>query len=193
MKRLVLALLAAFVCTTSGIRSEAQADVTRRTLDVLMVGNSFTYFNNLGDVLAGVAASLPRGPAIRPTLLVGGGMTLQWHYATGKPALLLRERKWDFVVLQEQSALGGGSEGGEARLSPPTVFHQAVRKFVPDIRASDTRTMSRTPSRSSLSGIGSIPYSGMPGPPLGPPPASTITESFVTSNEGELIRACKSL
>ena len=46
-------------------------------------------FNNLGDVLAGVAASLPGGPTIRPTLLVGGGMTLQWHYATGKPTALV--------------------------------------------------------------------------------------------------------
>ena len=136
MKRLFPVLVAAFVWT-SGFLSEAQtAESTRRTLEVLIVGNSFTYFNNLGDVLAGVAASLPDGPAIRPTLLVGGGMTLQWHYATGKPTMLVRDRKWDFVVLQEQSALGGGSEGGEARLSPPTVFHQAVRKFIPEIRKS---------------------------------------------------------
>ena len=135
MKRWLLTLVAAFVCSTWGVQTQTPAAAASRALDVLIVGNSYTYFNNLGDVLAGVAASLPGGPAIRPTLLVGGGMTLQWHYATGKPTALLHDRKWDFVVMQEQSALGGGSEGGEARLSPPTVFYQSVRKFVPEVRS----------------------------------------------------------
>jgi len=106
-----------------------------RTLEVLFVGNSFTFFNNLGDIVSGIATSLPEGPAIHPTLIVDGGMTLQWHIATGKVTEALRRQHWDYVVLQEQSALGGGSVDGESQLSPPTIFHESVRKLVPEIRA----------------------------------------------------------
>jgi hypothetical protein len=133
----VLACLSAFSLAAQG-RSPARPAGTHapaRPLEVLFVGNSFTFFNNLGDVVAGIAASLPEGPAIHPTLIVDGGMTLQWHIATGKISDALRRQPWDYVVLQEQSVLGGGSENGEAHLSPPTIFHQSVRKLVPEIRA----------------------------------------------------------
>ena len=44
--------------------------------------------------------------------------------------------------------------------------------------------MSRTPSASRYLGIGSIPYSGMPGPPSGPVFRSTSTDSGVIRSEG---------
>jgi hypothetical protein len=50
---------------------------------------------------------------------------------------------------------------------------------VPDIRASDSRSMSRSPIFSSFFGIGSMPHSGMPGPPCGPALRSTSTLSGV--------------
>ncbi len=109
-----------------------RADAVER---VLFVGNSFTYFNNLPEVLAGIARSRPRGPAIEPTMFATGGMTLQWHWAAGKAAALIDAERWDHVVLQEQSALGAGTETGDGRLSPPGLFHQSVRSFVPRIRA----------------------------------------------------------
>lgn len=136
MKRLSRIVVLAVVCVSAHMAAgQPRTAAPRAALDVLIIGNSFTYFNNLGDVLAGIAASLPGGPDIHPTLLVGGGMTLQWHYATGKPTKELQRQHWDYVVLQEQSALGGGSEGGESRLSPPSIFHQSVRKLVPEVRA----------------------------------------------------------
>jgi hypothetical protein len=136
MRRLAVVLALILVCGPGpALGQSGSGSNSTRPLDVLIIGNSYTYFNNLGDVLAGIAASLPEGPDIRPTLMVGGGMTLQWHYATGQPTEALRRQRWDFVVLQEQSALGGGSEGGEAQLSPPTIFHTSVRRLVPEIRA----------------------------------------------------------
>src|SRR5450830_689283 len=47
------------------------------------------------------------------------------------------------------------------------------------MRASDTRTMSRTPCWTSFFGTGSIPHSGMPGPPSGPPFLSTSNAGSV--------------
>lgn len=112
--------------------SPAQASSPRR---VLFIGNSFTYFNNLPEVLAGIARSRPQGPVVEPTMFATGGMTLQWHWAAGKAADLIDRQRWDDVILQEQSALGAGTEVGDGRLSPPGLFHQSVRNFVPRIRA----------------------------------------------------------
>ena len=47
--------------------------------------------------------------------------------------------------------------------------------------------MSRTPAFSSFFGIGSMPHSGMPGPPLGPAFLSTRTWSGVTSRSSRSI------
>ena len=47
------------------------------------------------------------------------------------------------------------------------------------MRASLIRTMSRTPCFSNFFGIGSMPHSGMPGPPCGPAVWSTSTLSGV--------------
>jgi hypothetical protein len=45
------------------------------------------------------------------------------------------------------------------------------------MRASEIRSMSRTPCCRSFFGIGSMPHSGMPGPPIGPALRSTMTWS----------------
>jgi hypothetical protein len=140
MKRLLTAL--ALIAGVVSLHAQVPA---ARTLRVLIVGNSYTYFNNLGDMLTGIAASLP-GPRIETTMHVEGGMTLQWHWAAGKAQKAIDQKAWDYVILQEQSALGGASINlatddpaaggrGESQLSPPTIFHESVRKFVPYIRA----------------------------------------------------------
>ena len=63
---------------------------------------------------------------------------------------------------------------------------------VPLIRASETRTMSRTPAARSFFGIGSEPASGIPGPPTGPAFWSTRTLSGVTGSAGSSTRAPRS-
>ncbi len=108
---------------------------------VLFIGNSFTFFNTLPEMVAGIARSLPRGPAIEPTMFATGGMTLQWYWAAGKAAAAIDSQKWDDVVLQEQSVLGAGSEVGDGGLSPPGIFHESVRKFVPRIRDNGARPL----------------------------------------------------
>jgi len=75
---------------------------------------------------------------------------------------------------------------------PPTVLSGAtwsttVPNPVPLIRPSVIRSMSVTPWLSSRAGIGMLPHSGM-AIPAGPHPASTSTESGVTSSSGSSIR-----
>jgi hypothetical protein len=138
-RRLAVALLLGFAASAwLPTRPAAQAPglaAKSRSLDVLFIGNSFTFFNNLPDMVAGIAKSLPAGPQIQPTMFASGGMTLQWFWAAGSAAAAIDSRPWSHVVLQEQSALGAGTEVGEGNLSPPGLFHQSVRNFVPRIRA----------------------------------------------------------
>ncbi len=135
--RLLAALVLAAVMAQAP--APAAAPQARRphatTQRVLFIGNSFSFFNNISDVVAGIADSLADGPAVDATLFADGGMTLQWHLASGKAFAAIDGSRWDRVVLQEQSALGGGSEDGESKLSPPGIFHESVRRFVPHIRA----------------------------------------------------------
>jgi hypothetical protein len=123
-----------------GLAPAAQ-DPTPAPQRVLFIGNSYTYFNNLPELVAAISRSLPNGPRIEPVMYARGGMTLQWYWATGEPAALIDGGGWTHVVLQEQSALGAGTDGGDARLSPPGIFHQSVRTFVPRIRAAGAEPM----------------------------------------------------
>jgi hypothetical protein len=57
------------------------------------------------------------------------------------------------------------------------------------MRASEILSMSRTPACTSFLGIGSMPHSGIPGPPCGPAFFSTMTWSGVTSRSSRSIAA----
>jgi hypothetical protein len=128
---LSLGLLALVAALAASGRAEEQAAPARRTLNVLFIGNSYTYFNNLGDIVSGIAAGGTKGPAIRATLATRGGATLQWHLDKGSARQQLASGGWDFVVLQEQSSLGGTrpAPGAPLAVGDPQAFHAAVREW----------------------------------------------------------------
>ena len=106
------------------------------SLSVLFVGNSYTYFNHLAEIVSGIAASKVDGPAIDATSVVRGGATLRFHLEDGTALRELERGGWDFVVLQEQSLLGGTrGPDGEPRVADATAFHASVREWVGHIRA----------------------------------------------------------
>jgi hypothetical protein len=90
-----------------------------RTLRVLFIGNSYTYFNNLPALLKGLAASDKDWPQIETEMIVRSGATLQRHYSEGQAGVSITEGKWDFVILQEQSMLPINDMG--------TMYHYASR------------------------------------------------------------------
>ena len=76
-------------------------------MKILFIGNSFTYFNDLPSLLTEVARG--EGVSVQAEMIAKGGYRL-WQYADGASedgqaveAALQRE-KWDYVVLQGQSA-----------------------------------------------------------------------------------------
>ena len=69
---------------------------------VLFIGNSYTFRNGLPNMIAELAKA---GKEIPLTVEseTPGGCTLEKHWTDGKALAKIKSRKWDFVVLQEQS------------------------------------------------------------------------------------------
>jgi hypothetical protein len=109
---------------------------SRQVLHVLLIGNSCTYVNNLGDILAGIADADPEGPIIVPVLATRGGATLKWHLENGSTLKQVQAGGWSHVVLQEQSLLGGrsGFFDGQTVVGDPKEFFNSTRDWVHEIR-----------------------------------------------------------
>ncbi|GLW94364.1 hypothetical protein Aglo03_51800 [Actinokineospora globicatena] len=97
---------------------------------MLFVGNSFTYFHNLPELV--VALARP-DRAVSVAMFAEPGAVLGETWASGAPSNALREGG-HYVVLQEQSTLGGDLVvDGIPRPQDPAKFHASVRTAVADI------------------------------------------------------------
>lgn len=111
-------------------------------LRVLFVGNSYTYFNNLPQLLAGLAASAKPSQMIETEMVTVGGATLKLLWSGGKPQTALASGKWDYVVLQEQSTLGlARVVDGIPQIGDPKNFHDSVRLIVPEIKKAGAKPL----------------------------------------------------
>ena len=77
-------------------------------VQIAWVGNSFVYFNKLPRMLAGMLAH--DGEAVKQRDVLVGGRVLHGHSQDDNVTQLLVQRKWDVVVLQDQSAVPGGAD-----------------------------------------------------------------------------------
>lgn len=70
-------------------------------LNVLFVGNSLTYYNDLPQTIQKM--SVARGQPMVVELHAPGGYTFEQHVGDNTLMQLIQSKSWDFVVLQEQS------------------------------------------------------------------------------------------
>ena len=83
----------------------AQVAITHAgdTARVLFIGNSYTAYNNLAQLVKDVAAST--GDVVITDVNAPGGTTLQMHSTNATTLSKIAQGAWDYVVLQEQSQL----------------------------------------------------------------------------------------
>ena len=118
--------------TTATTTAEPAAGL--KTTSILFVGNSFTARNNV----PGLIAQLARGPdgktghTVEHRLIQAGGASLRMHLNKGDAAAALRDGRFDYVVLQEQSTLP---------IKNATRMHENVREFDALIRAAGAKTV----------------------------------------------------
>ncbi|MGC6532922.1 MAG: T9SS type A sorting domain-containing protein [Flavobacteriales bacterium] len=88
-----------FLAVCALVASTQGQDTTR----VLFLGNSYTYYNDLPQLLTDLAADM--GHVVETASNTPGGYTLQDHASNDTSLDLIAEGDWDFVVLQEQSQI----------------------------------------------------------------------------------------
>ncbi|MFN0120055.1 MAG: SGNH/GDSL hydrolase family protein [Blastocatellia bacterium] len=99
------------------------------SLNALFIGNSFTARNDVPGLIAGLAAA--HGLRFGHRLIQAGGASLRQHWNKGEAQRLMREARFDYVVLQEQSTL---PVKNAARM------HENIRLFDAAIRETGART-----------------------------------------------------
>ncbi len=104
MRKKLSVLLLIVLALWAGGRSNAQAD----TLDVLFIGNSLTFANDLPRLIGDMAGAAGKDFAYQTH--APGGWRLARHSIAPKLKELFEKRTWDIVVLQEQSQLPGFPE-----------------------------------------------------------------------------------
>lgn len=73
-------------------------------LQVLFIGNSFTYAHDLPKMLGDLAVAGKQRP-LKFEQETPGGCTLEKHWKDGLALKKIQSRRWDFVVLQDQSQM----------------------------------------------------------------------------------------
>jgi hypothetical protein len=134
-----LVLTARLLCALCLVVANVQA---AEPIRVLFIGNSFTFFNNMPEILKVLAASHQAGPRFETRMVVAPGATLQQLWDRGEARSVIKSSRWDFVVLQEQTSLGSVFlVNGIPRITSVDGFHQAVRWFAPEIKQSGAKTI----------------------------------------------------
>lgn len=109
---------------------------------VLFIGNSYTYFNNLPEILVRIGESSQPPQAIEAEMVTRGGATLQGLWDEGAALKTLRQGRWDYVVLQEQSTLGdAGTINGVVQINNPAAFFAASRLWDAEIKKNGAKTV----------------------------------------------------
>ena len=100
-------------------------------LAVLFLGNSYTYCNDLPGMLAALAETAGTRK-IETAQHTPGAYRFEQHFLDGKAVQMIAKRKWDAVVLQEQSLLP---------VLNPQLMHEYARKLHAEIAKQGARTV----------------------------------------------------
>jgi hypothetical protein len=126
MRRLILFFLfAAFALNGCALFTNCSDDP--QCVRVLFIGNSYTFVNDLPTTLTKLAEA--GGQRVETVMQAEGGWTLAQHADSTVTLDQIDSKKWNFVVLQEQSQIPASQSAREAGMYP------AVRKLALKIKA----------------------------------------------------------
>jgi len=108
-----------------------------KTLRVLFVGNSLTYYNDLPATFATLYRATAPGAKVETEMLAQGGGKLRERLSEGRLAALLTQQRFDIVVLQEV----GGWPNCSPEFSGCEDAPLALRETVNLVRANGARAV----------------------------------------------------
>jgi hypothetical protein len=101
-------------------------------LKVLFLGNSHTYLHYMPRTLVGLVKAENSGFDLEVDQRVGEGVSLEWHWNDKRSRRRMREKKWDYIVLQDRS-------GGP--LEEPASFQKYAGLLDGEIKKLGSRTI----------------------------------------------------
>lgn len=107
---------------------------------MLFVGNSYTYYNNLPELVARLSETGEAPRPVRVGRVTLPGATLSQLWRAGAAVDSIRTETFDWVVLQEQSLAGGLRVNGEPVLGPPDSLRFYGRLFRDEATRHGART-----------------------------------------------------
>jgi hypothetical protein len=126
------------VVATLSFAQTTEPDTTR----ILFIGNSYTYFNSLPELVKGLSQEKLPAQVIETALISQGGMSLKRHWQNDKTLPAIRSGRWDYVVLQEQSKLGMAVMiDNDIYFGETDLFFEYARKFAAEIKTAGAKTV----------------------------------------------------
>ena len=93
MNKIVISILVSILCISPAF--------SQQTKEVLFIGNSYTYGNNLPDLVKQIALSF--GDTLIHDSSTPGGASFNVHSVNNQTLSKIAQQQWDYVVLQAQS------------------------------------------------------------------------------------------
>lgn len=113
-----------------GVQSQA-----KKAKKILLIGNSYTWYNNLDQMLENICTSTGINADVKSITKGGASLSMyadKSHRLGRKVYQALRSQKWDYVVLQDRHFYP---------ISNPERFYEAVLKLQPYIEAAGAKTV----------------------------------------------------
>lgn len=98
-------IIALFRLIKKPAKANSFQETQQQIIRVLFIGNSYTYVNDLPWLTQQLAQSAKETRTLETEMVVVAGATLKTHWKGGKALRLLKAKRWNYVVLQEQSTL----------------------------------------------------------------------------------------
>ncbi|SFC25141.1 hypothetical protein SAMN05421780_10422 [Flexibacter flexilis DSM 6793] len=119
---LIIVVFGLFLCSNQGF-----AQVKKDTLRVLFVGNSYTYYQNLAQVVSIISDSTKTKLITKKSTIGGAYLSEHWHGKRGlKTKDIIKNGRFDIVVLQEFSM--GAIENPDSAYKYMKLFCQFVKE-----------------------------------------------------------------
>ena len=133
MRRYLLLAIALFLCKISFSQEE---------INVLFLGNSYTSVNNIPPIISELTIGTEK--IVKYEAICPGGCTFFQHVANPTVQAKIREGKWDFVVLQEQSQLPSIDYYRHNSMRPNyQILHDTIMHYNPDAKVVGYMTWGR--------------------------------------------------
>lgn len=130
-RRILLGLIAAITFLGLSCPVYSQDGQAKDEISVLFIGNSLTYYNDLPKMVAALAKADKQRP-MHHERETPGGCTFEKHWTDGKALAKIQSRKWDYVVLQDNS---------QGPLTKRASMFNHAKKFDAEIKKQGAKTL----------------------------------------------------